>query len=1033
MLGPVSRVLFRGLTLAALWIAAITLVACGRTDLDSSSPSSSVDSGVPAPMLASTLPEAPTDLDFERRALFHERLVPLGGTTSPAENRALASAIRSALSHRELLHTDELEAFLRDHPQSPWRASLLTNLGILWRRAARYTDAMNAWEEAWSLTKAETSWRGRATADRAVSELAYLNAQLGRQRRLSELFAELSIRPPLGAAAERTGLARLGLASMMVHPERSFRCGPLAVGSVWRTLNPRSDVPEAIDATNSTTEGTSFTQLLELSRRVNTPMRAMRRRAGTGFVVPSVIHWQLDHFAAIVATETSRGGERIYVIQDPTFGDEVRTTDRWLEQETSGNVLVPVSSNVPDGWTELGDDAASRVWGRGQTGGFDPNAFGDRDLLAQCGDSRGMARYGFHAHTASLHVEDTPIWVHNAYGPQVYLKVAYNQADYQQGQTPQTTSLGARWTHNWESYLELESTATPRKWYRRIGGGGVATHRQGSMEEVARERHGGLQLEYRSLAIPLSPPLPPTITLHSDDGSVDTYQLSTDGFVLRWYLQSRADPQGNTATVSYDSDRRITQVAGADGRALTFYYRSNDPANAQYYLVDHVSDPYSRSAQFSYVNRPPTPSFPSAAWYRLTDIQDVGGLHSSFGYTEATRGTQGTIQPFATVPDPDFLNSLTTPYGMFTFDTGWGQPGPLHSFSHLYLQRWVEAHLPGGEGERVEFRDVRARPDDCAGLSPCGFNSGSPEYISSGTQAVLEAMRGSATTETTVPYRDYRNTYYWNTIGYVRGRSGTAASPSFDPRHAHILHWIHAHESSASIAPVLESERPPGQHRINYLYAGQQQLGFLPPAENNTSYQARRVLASRVRVDGNAAQRAGEDWRYSYNSSGRLSEVTDPAGRVRCYTYDQDHPADLISIHAAPCASVTGAAQTEHRLLRVQYYAGDRHLPSHTTGPDGQTTAWFYNSRGQVLRMLRPDGRAVDYEYDSVSAVYPPRGVCSRASSSLRGAPPSGNLPSRVAGRWSLHFSRGRLGLLSQRHRFVCHGRGGRFPVVSVR
>lgn len=879
--------------------------------------------------------------------------MPLGGATTPEENRALAAAIRAALTHPLLLHTEELEAFLLEHPRTPWRASLLTNLGILWRGTARYGDALRAWEEAWALTKSETSWRGRATADRAASELAYLNAQLGRQQRLRELFAELATRPPAGAAAQRTGLAQMGLASMMVHPERAFRCGPLAVASLWGVAHPREAAPAAIDATASTAQGTSFTQLLGLGRQIGMPLRAVRRRPGSGFVVPSVIHWRLDHFAAIVATETSRGGERIYVIQDPTFGTEVRTTDRWLEQETSGNVLVPIGQATPDGWEELREEESARVWGRGVTTGFDPNAFGDRDLVAQCGSSRGMARHGFHAHTAALHVEDTPIWLNPAFGPAADFKVAYNQADYQQAQMPMASSLGARWTHNWESYLEAD--ATFQTWTRRIGGGGIAVHRR--QGEIARERHGGLALSVSHMAIPLDPPIPELITLRHEDGGVDVYRRSEHAFVQRWYLESRSDPQGNEVRVHYDADQRISTIRAADGAELQLIYLSEDPGNERFYTIAEVKNSYGLRALFEYLDHPSQP------WRRLSRIRDVADISSSFGYGEVARGFQDQTSPFAAVPDPDFLNSLTTPYGETTFTTGWGRPSSGTN-AELYLQRWVQAALPGGEGERIEFREVRSRETDCAGLDPCGFDDAQLEYASTGFITALDAMRGSPSGRSSINHRNYRNTYYWNTVGFARGRSAS----SFDPRHAHIFHWIHAGANNETIAPILESERPPGEHRIHYLYEQQTQLEYLPTPVTDPSYTARPVARSRVLVDGSSSMRDGEDWFTSYTPTGRVRETTDPAGRRRCYAYSAAPDEDLTAIHAAPCSEISAA----NRLAALQYYPGGKHLPSHVTGPDGQVTQWFYNVRGQPVRMLRPDGRAIDFVYEHGSSVFPP-------------------------------------------------------------
>nr|MBK7066673.1 hypothetical protein [Deltaproteobacteria bacterium] len=614
---------------------------------------------------------------------------------------------------------------------------------------------------------------------------------------------------------------------MMVHPERAFRCGPLAVASVWGVAHPREAAPAAIDAAASTAQGTSFTQLLGLGRQIGMPLRAVRRRPGSGFVVPSVIHWRLDHFAAIVATETSRGGERVYVIQDPTFGTEVRTTDRWLEQETSGNMLVPIGQTTPEGWEELSEEESTQVWGRGVTTGFDPNAFGDRDLVAQCGNSRGMARHGFHAHTAALHVEDTPVWLNPAFGPAVDFKVAYNQADYQQAQMPMASSLGARWTHNWESYLEAD--ATFQTWTRRVGGGGIAVHRR--QGEIAWERHGGLRNEITRIAIPLGPSgnVDDTITLRHEDGSVDVYRRSEHAFVQRWYLQYRRDPQGNTAEVKYDpATQRIKTIRAADGSELQFTYLSDDPSDDRFYTISKVENSYGLHARFDYI------AHPSQPWRRLDRIRDVANIVSSFKYEEVARGFQDQTTPFATVPDPDFLNSLTTPYGETTFTTGWVALGHRRGTLSPAL---VQAALPGGEGERIEFREVRVRETDCAGLDPCGFDRDQLEYMSTGFIAALDAMPmlGSPSGRIAINHENYRNTYYWNNIGFARGRHGN----SFDPRHAHIYHWIHAGANNETIAPILESERPPGQHRIHYLYERQTQLEYLPTPVTDSSYTAR--------------------------------------------------------------------------------------------------------------------------------------------------------------------------------------------------
>jgi hypothetical protein len=49
---------------------------------------------------------------------------------------------------------------------------------------------------------------------------------------------------------------------------------------------------------------------------------AFREKAGV-FVVPSVVHWKVGHYAAMVGQEGDR-----YLLQDPTFGNNVWTTSK---------------------------------------------------------------------------------------------------------------------------------------------------------------------------------------------------------------------------------------------------------------------------------------------------------------------------------------------------------------------------------------------------------------------------------------------------------------------------------------------------------------------------------------------------------------------------------------------------------------------------------------------------------------------------------------------------------------------------------
>src|SRR5206468_12668138 len=77
--------------------------------------------------------DRPADAELTAVRTFQEPLVPIGGHASAAENRALADAIVAFASQGDPEQTADLSDFLNRFPQSRWRASLLANLGAVWR------------------------------------------------------------------------------------------------------------------------------------------------------------------------------------------------------------------------------------------------------------------------------------------------------------------------------------------------------------------------------------------------------------------------------------------------------------------------------------------------------------------------------------------------------------------------------------------------------------------------------------------------------------------------------------------------------------------------------------------------------------------------------------------------------------------------------------------------------------------------------------------------------------------------------------
>ena len=89
---------------------------------------------------------------------FQEPLVPTAPTSSE-EDEDLAQAVKSYREQAADDNFEVLEAFLADHPQSGWRVSLLTNLGLSYYYSGYFSKSINALEEAWREGRSVTDTR----------------------------------------------------------------------------------------------------------------------------------------------------------------------------------------------------------------------------------------------------------------------------------------------------------------------------------------------------------------------------------------------------------------------------------------------------------------------------------------------------------------------------------------------------------------------------------------------------------------------------------------------------------------------------------------------------------------------------------------------------------------------------------------------------------------------------------------------------------------------------------------------------------
>jgi hypothetical protein len=240
----------------------------------------------PSPNAALSL--NPPDEEFFQVRVFAEPLVPFSGTTDPQENQELAQALQAFRTRQEPDDVSALTDFLAKRPNSRWAGSLLANLGTVYRWTGRLSKALEAWQEAWLLGRDQSDPHAKAIADGAVGELAGLRSRLGQAAELRALFAELEGRDLSGPATQNVAGARIGAWYMENRPNLAFRCGPFALSRIRAALGKEHS--QAIEAAQSTSNGTSLAQMAALARATGMNLQPASRERGAEILLPAMIH-----------------------------------------------------------------------------------------------------------------------------------------------------------------------------------------------------------------------------------------------------------------------------------------------------------------------------------------------------------------------------------------------------------------------------------------------------------------------------------------------------------------------------------------------------------------------------------------------------------------------------------------------------------------------------------------------------------------------------------------------------------------------
>jgi RHS repeat-associated protein len=898
----------------------------------------------PAPVFS----KRATEGELVRSRVFDEPLVPIGGRPERKENQALAEALTTYVKAGNPERLGPFRGFLREHPTSPWAASLLTNLGIVYRRTGYLTRALESLSQAWGMAKGMTDPRGQAVANRALSELADLLGDVGKREELSRLLAEAEGRDVGGAAGQRLVQAREALWLLKNKPAQSYACGPEAVRQLLGGRGPGEVLPAEVTGFLAGERGTSLYELRAHAEDLGVPMRMAKRVKDVELHLPALVHWKSGHFGSILEKKGNR-----YLVRDM---DIARWVSREaLNDESSGYFLVPQDKGG-EGYEEVTPLEGAKVTGRGNTSGKDPNHCKPCSQK-EGGDGCGaggcpMTGYSFHAMLVGLTLADTPVGYSPPRGPDVRFTVRYVQRDSFQPQLFSYSNLGRLWTFDWLSYVE-DDPANPGEMvnvYMRGGGREQFPVFNEATQSYGPERESRAVVKRISLS-------PIRYERHLPDGSKEVFSLSNGSmsyprktFMTEWY-----DPQGNQVSFVYDADLRLRAVVDANGQVTSLSYeQAEDP-----WKITKVTDPFGRSARFDYNQAG-----------QLAKITDVIGLESEFTYGQG-----------------DFVTELKTPYGTTRFSGG-----------EVGLNRWLEAVDPLGGKERIEYVDwERSLPDS----EPLELVPGSVPYTYRDTYMNARttfywsklAMARHPGDYTMAEATQWLHNYDWRLPLQALNPYAVGGIPETTKKPLENRVWYRYEDqpvwasppspmpstnlgrnaSPRSIARVLDDgtiqeykyaynaigmtvkEVDPLGRETHYIYGTNNVPDSQPCLTSSTLCNGTGIDLLEVRqVNPEAPEGYDVVEEYSYDEEHQVLTSTDASGVTTTYTYTPDGQIESVSL---PGPDGTGIATA------YSHDSGGR-LQGLTT-PVG-TTHYAYDDYGRVHTVTPPSGQTVTYDYDAL-------------------------------------------------------------------
>jgi len=924
-------------------------------------------------------------------------------SSNPGEKAAFLAAFKKYQAAKMRHDCSAFADFLESHPDGSWAAAAHLISGIHSYEIGRFSVALGHFQSAWDLSNTQNSPQAKQMAVRAGAELAAIYSRIGRTEDLEALLEALRPFPVSGPARIKIHQATQALDVMKTIPELSYRCGPLALQKIADHLDLPDEKKQMPSRLESTTKGIQLSKVRDLAVDMGLDWVAARKQQGAPLAVPCVVHWKLDHYAAIIK-KTPRG----YLVKDATFNHSFFMSQEDIEAESSGIYLVPRSAET-EHWTILSNEAAGNIMGKGAPSGKEEDDANDQD---ECPNPTGMASYSLDFYKAGHVIKDVPMRIQPAFGPEIKFEVIYRYRGTGFHDSDDPAKIGNSWTMNFLSYA-TPADATGETVVIYLPDGRKETHfgalpapPPGGDPVDASPPIFDRQPRSRNRLIQQGAPSADEYRLEMSDGTVYVFAHEVASVPYPKFYLTRIEPRSVDSefiSLSYDSDDRLDFITDCAGDVYDFTYEGSSN------FIDKIKEPnrtgiVQRYVDFEYDGG------------NLISITDPAGIVSSFSYDNSQI--------------PDLVTSMNTPYGTTQFE--------VESAASFNLA-FIEIEDPMNRKERVEYRH--------------GFSGILPFSVDP------SVLPDEQEFEFYNDYLYYSTSIYWDKKTYVHYPPEPETGLNYDKGLQ--IKWMRSNASTSTITGVIASIKPPLENRICFYYPGQydhfgpvlgdtefpsrigrrledgstqitefeyNDLGYLAKLIDAAGRETRwdratngidldKILQKegglwKVLVDldyqpdsddppflpTSMTNAAGRTTLIDYNANGQVEQVTNPRNEVYDYVYDQDGYLDYIDLPLTGSADKLDYSLDSHKRINGVTYpdgsgvsidldpldrpkqvdypdgsfteysyvteSGEKRLqPTRIRDREGKTTRFVYNGLGEITKVIDPLGRITRLEW----------------------------------------------------------------------